>query len=117
MQNVDEVIKGLEYLSDVDKERILKARGIEMPEISTKAQHKIEREDSRKAEEQTFMNGIKPDKTSNSNGMKIHIEISSYGKNGDTFHLEGDIYNQDDLTAIHERFKEHMPRKRFWGLI
>jgi hypothetical protein len=128
MQKVEEVIKGLEYLSDADKERILKARGLEMPEISAKAQHKNEREEARKMEERDFMNGtttpvqpaMKNDERSGyakpSQTMKLHIDIRSYDRYGGVFQLEGDICNQEDLAAVHERFKDHMPRKRLWGL-
>ncbi len=120
---VEEVIKGLEYLSDADKEKILKARGIDIPEVSPKAQHKIEREETRKAEERDYMNTngkngqAQPAQIPASPTMKLHISISSYGRNSDAFTLEGDVYNQDDLAAVHERFKAHMPRKRLWGLL
>jgi hypothetical protein len=49
--------------------------------------------------------------------MKLHIDIRSYDKQGGVFQLEGDVYNQDDLAAIHERFKAHMPRRKLWGLL
>ena len=50
-------------------------------------------------------------------GMKLHIDIRSYDKHGGVFQLEADVFNQADLAAIHERFKDHMPRKRLWGLL
>ena len=112
---VEEVIKGLEYLSDEDKEKILKARGIEAPEPSPKAQHKIEREDTRKAEEKAFMERAAPKPTNGA--MKLHIDIHAYGKNGDAFHLEGDVYNTEDLAAIHDRFQGYMPRRKLWGIL
>ena len=122
MQKMEDQIKGLAYLSEADKERILKARGIMVsddcivvPEPSPKAQHKIEREDARKAEEKAFMERAAP-KPANG-AMKLHIDIHAYGKNGDAFHLEGDVYNTEDLAAIHDRFQGYMPRRKLWGIL
>lgn len=120
MKTPEDVIKGLAYLSDEDKERILKARGIEQAEPSARQQAKADRETARKAEEQAFVsrtNGINgAQKTPAASTMKLHINIQSYGKNGDAFHLEGDVFSQDDLAAIHDRFKDYMPRRKWWGI-
>lgn len=128
MKTPEEVIKGLEYLSDEDKKRILEARGIEQAEPSPRQQAKADRETARKVEEQNFMQraatdairylatDTTPQKTPAANNMKLHINIQSYGKNGDEFHLEGDVFSQDDLAAIHDRFKDYMPRRKWWGI-
>lgn len=115
MQNAEDQIKGLEYLSDDAKKRVLEARGIETPEPSPRAQHKIEREDARKAEERAFMNRATAKPTTST--MKLHIDIHAFGRNGDEFHLEGDVFNTEDLAAIHDRFQGYMPRRKLWGIL
>lgn len=121
MKTPEDVIKGLAYLSDEDKERILKARGIEQAEPSARQQAKIDREDARKAEERKILDRLNntaiPQKTPAASTMKLHINIQSYGKNGDEFHLEGDVFSQDDLAAIHDRFRDYMPRRSWWNTI
>ena len=120
MKTPEEVIKGLEYLSDEDKKRILEARGIEQAEPSPRQQAKADRETARKAEEQEIIKYAYrpaiPQKTPAASNMKLHINIQSYGKNGDAFTLEGDVFSQDDLAAIHDRFKDYMPRRKWWGI-
>lgn len=125
-KTAEDVIKGLAYLSDEDKKRILEARGIEEPEVSAKTQRRNDREDARKAEEQAYITRQKeinrmwaPDMrpATIAPAMKLHIDIHAYGKNGDAFHLEGDVFSQDDLAAIHDRFKDYMPRRKLWGVL
>ena len=124
MKTPEEVIKGLAYLSDEDKKRILEARGfhsdVPSAEVSARQQAKIDREDARKAEERKYLDRLNttaiPQKTPAASNMKLHINIQSYGKNGDAFHLEGDVFSQDDLAAIHDRFKDYMPRRKWWGM-
>lgn len=122
-KTAEDVIKGLAYLSDEDKERILKARGLELEgrEVSARQQAKIDREDARKAEERKYLDRLNntaiPQKTPAASNMKLHINIQSYGKNGNAFHLEGDVFSQDDLAAIHDRFKDYMPRRKLWGIL
>lgn len=124
MQNMEDQIKGLAYLSDADKERILKARGLEVPKVPetlnftpTRTQHKIEREDARKAEEKAYIERAPLKAAPTTGTMKLHIDIHAYGKNGDAFHLEGDVFNTEDLTAIHDRFQGYMPRRKLWGIL
>src|SRR5574344_2753800 len=126
MQKMEDQIKGLEYLSDDAKKRVLEARGIDTPEPTPRAQHKIEREDARKAEEKAY---IAKEEAINrvydmrhpcnpaTSAMKLHIDIHAYGKNGDAFHLGGDVYNTEDLAAIHDRFQGYMPRRKLWGVL
>lgn len=124
MKTPEDVIKGLEYLSDEDKEKILEARGLQPihpAEVSARQQAKIDREDARKAEERKILDRLNntaiPQKTPAASTMKLHINIQSYGKNGDAFTLEGDVFSQDDLAAIHDRFRDYMPRRKWWNII
>ena len=121
MKTPEDVIRGLAYLSDEDKEKILKARGIEQAEPSPRQQAKIDREDARKAEEQEIREKSWPPmpliKYPPASTMKLHISIQSYGKNGDAFTLEGDVFNREDLDTIHERYKDYMPRRKWLGIL
>ena len=43
-------------------------------------------------------------------GMKVHIDIRSYDKSGNTMSISADVFTQEDLAAVHEKYREFMPR-------
>lgn len=64
---------------------------------------------SAKTEEFLLTESAKP-------GMSVHIEIRRNDKYGDVS-IDADISNQEDLEAFLEKCEQHMPRKRFFGVL
>lgn len=49
--------------------------------------------------------------------MKFHIEIQKKTKAGDSLRIVADADNEYDLNLIHEKYKDHIPKGKWWERI